>query len=178
MYYFVIAAVTVSLLFTTPTNATAGPEEDASYIISQSVPRSSFEAVIEGSRPEITQVKLSMLSRAGIVLPNPERFMDYYMAAITDEFTETMQNETKRFYLDRFSPTELADLAEFYKTPSGQHHIAMISELDLMHEKTIVIDQENAVRNARHRIAKRLKEEGISLTNDKSMMDRLFEYLE
>ena len=107
-----------SFIFVSP--AFADPQEDADFIVSRTITRTMFEGTLEVQRHLILSALQNDLSEKGIVLSSPERFLDIFMEEFIEEFTLSMQAQTGDIFLNRFSPSELNAIADFYRTPAGQ----------------------------------------------------------
>ncbi len=165
----------IILFATFPTMA--DPQKDADYIVEQTVTRAMFEGAILSMRPVLISAITNDLRQKNIEVSDMEGFFDIFVEEFIDEFTAGMRSETANLYLELFSPEELADLAEFYKSPTGQKLV----------EKTPILMQasaqlgakvgERAGENAGKRVAKRLEQEGIVLNNDKSLTQKIIDAL-
>lgn len=100
--------------------AQADPKDDAEYIVGQTVTRAMFQGAISAQRPLIVGALENELRSAGLTLPDPDRFFDLFMAEFMEEFLVAMQEQTASLYLENFSEQQLADIADFYRTDSGQ----------------------------------------------------------
>jgi len=159
------------------TNLFADPQADADYIISQTVTREMFEAAISAQRPIIISAIQNDLRAKGITLPDPDRFFDLLMSEFIDEFTRTMQSQTASLYFDNFSEQQLADIAAFYKTESGQALIAATPAIMMEGARMGHVAGQQAGANAGARLADRIEAEGLISIDDPGLMSRLLEAL-
>ncbi len=169
---FIVGLVVVAVL---PANA--GPQEDAKYIVEQTVTRSVFDSALQSMRPVLASALENDLRKKGINLNDVNGFLDIFVDEFIGEFTETMQQKTVAVYRELFSDKELADIAVFYKTSSGKKLILRTPELISAGSKLGRIAGAAAGRNAKARVAQRLKREGIVFNNDKSLTQRLIDAL-
>ena len=169
----VVAAAAICLAFA----ALATPEEDAAYIVEQTVTEELFQAAINAQKPLITGAILNDLTNGGIEISDVDRFIDIFVEEFLDEFTDTMRSETLQVYLDSFSAEELESIAAFYATDAGQ---ALIAQTPMLMQEGARMGQvagSQAGLNAADRVATRLEAEGVTLTTDPSMMDGLLDAL-
>ena len=157
--------------------AFADAQADADYIVSQTVTREMFAGALNAQRPLITGAMQNNLRAKGIQLPDPDRFFDFLMSEFLDEFTETMQGQTSSIYLDNFSEKQLQDIADFFRTDSGQAFIAATPKLMLEGARMGQIAGQAAGANAGKRLAARIKEEGLIVVDDPGLLSRLLDAL-
>lgn len=172
MFVFAMASFT---FFAAP--SWAGPQEDATYIVEQTVTKSMFEAALEAQRPLIIPAMENQLAKKGVVFSDITGFANIFMEEFIDEFTEFMQRDTVGLYLAQFSPEELSEIAAFYSSTAGQ---ALLRETPKLMQNAARIGQLAGIeagRNAGPRVAARLQEEGITVENDKSLTQRLIDAL-
>lgn len=165
-----------ALLFPIP--SMADPTEDAEYIVSQTVTQEMFRGAFAAQRGVIISAIQNDLRQSGINLKKPDRFFDLFIDAFIDEFTDGMRDATVGIYLNQFTEAELADIAAFYRSESGQSLIARTPELM---QETALLGQQIGMRagaNAGPRLADRLREEDILAPEDSSLRDRLLDMLE
>jgi len=155
----------------------ADPIKDSEYIVGQTVTRPLFEGALVALRPVLVSAITNDLKKQGIQISDTEAFFDIIIDEFIDEFTEIMQEETGAVYVEMFSESELADLAAFYKTETGQKLIAQTPALMQAGAKMGQIAGQKAGMNSRARVAKRLEEENILIDKDKSITKRLIEFL-
>lgn len=166
-----------AIFLSNPIVAFAGPYEDATYIVEQTVTKTIFLGALKAQQPLILSAIENELRKKEIKISDMKRFSDVFMKEFIDEFTVNMQQESIGFYTLNFTSEQLSDLASFYTTSTGQLLIQKTPELLLWGAKTGAIAGAAAGKNANARVAKRLRDEDISVTDDKSMMDRLLQML-
>ncbi|MEM8577857.1 MAG: DUF2059 domain-containing protein [Pseudomonadota bacterium] len=159
------------------TQSAADRLSDARYIVSQTVTKEIFEGALVAQRPLIIGALENELRQSGITLSDTQRFFDLFMEEFIDEFTETMQEESTSINLNAFSDQELADIAAFMRSPSGQAFVLATPTVMAEGARIGQIAGTEAGRNAGPRVAERLRTEGITMTQDEGMMDRLLDFL-
>ncbi|MEP4957867.1 MAG: DUF2059 domain-containing protein [Roseobacter sp.] len=171
----IFACALVVISFASPSQA--DPRAAADYIVSQTVTHEMFEAVISVQRPLIIGTLQNELRAKGINLPDPDRFFDVFMEEFVDEFVKSMQEQSASIYLDNFTDQQLLDIAEFFKTESGQAYLSMTPTL--MQEGAQLGQKagEEAGANVAGRVAARIKKEGLVVVDDPSILSRLLEVL-
>ncbi|MEO9650889.1 MAG: DUF2059 domain-containing protein [Roseobacter sp.] len=99
------------------------------------------------------------------------------MEEFVDEFVKSMQEQSASIYLDNFTDQQLLDIAEFFKTESGQAYLSMTPTL--MQEGAQLGQKagEEAGANVAGRVAARIKKEGLVVVDDPSILSRLLEVL-
>ncbi len=157
--------------------AFADPQADADYIVSQIVTQTLFEGAIKAQAPMITSAVQNDLRAIGIELPDPDRFMELFIAEFIGEFTTSMQAQTGEIYLDKFSADELHEIASFYRTPAGQAMIDATPDLMLAGAQLGAKAGQQAGRNAGRRLADTIEAEGLMLVEDPSLMQKLLDAL-
>jgi uncharacterized protein len=173
MRRFMLAAILA--LFATP--AWAASHSDADYVASQTVTEAVFLGALSALKPVISSAMENNLRKQGIEVSDPGAFADIVFQEFLGSFVEQMRIETARYYKQNFSPADLADIAEFYASAPGQE---LLRQVPAMTEFGAVMGA--AVGQAvgvtvGARIADRLEEEGITLTSEPSMMQRLIDAL-
>ena len=160
-----------TLLCVTP--VFADPQQDAEYIVSQTVTKSIFETALTAQRDIIIGAIANDLRENDLELTDPERYFDIIVEEFIDGFTHAMQEQSVDMYLELFSDEDLADIAMFYKTPAGKTLVATTPTLMLRGAQMGAAAGEAAGAQVGGRIVKRLEAEGIQPFTDPSMMDRL-----
>jgi len=158
-------------------SALADPQADADYIVSQTMTRDMFEGSIAAQRGLIISAIQNDLRAQGITLPDPDRFFDLFMEEFIGEFTDSMRDQSASIYLERFSAEELADIAAFYRTASGQALVAATPDLMMAGAEMGQRAGMQAGVNAAGRLADRIENEGLVEVEDEGMMDRLLNAL-
>jgi len=157
--------------------AQADPHADAKYIVSQTTTRAIFDGAIVAQRPLIIGALQNNLRAKGITLPDPDRFFDLLMEEFMDEFTQSMQDQSASIYLEHFSEQELADIADFYKTNSGQAFLSAAPTLMIAAAQMGQRASRSAGMNAGKRLAARIEAEGLIVVDDPSLLPRLLDSL-
>lgn len=171
-----IGCVAAFTSFTSP--LLADPQADADYIVSQTATRAMFEGAISAQRSVIIGAIQNDFRSQGITLPDPERFFDLLMSEFIDEFTQVMQAQTASIYLTNFSEGQLAEIADFYKTESGQALLAATPTLMMEGARMGQAAGEQAGANAGKRLAARIEEEGLIVVEDPGMLSRILNALQ
>ncbi|KCV81925.1 hypothetical protein ATO10_08768 [Actibacterium atlanticum] len=120
---------TFALLVATALPATATPQDDARYIVEQTVTEQLFEAAILAQQTYISAAISHQLAQQGIEVSDMPAFMGIIVDEMLASFTAGMKAEMETFYVENFTDKELADLAKFYATPTGQALMAKQPEL-------------------------------------------------
>lgn len=157
--------------------AQAGPKDDAKYIVSQVVTREIFEGALLAQKPILIGAIQNELRAKKITLLNPDRFFDLLMEEFLDEFIRSMQDQSASIYLESFSEQQLADIAEFLKTESGQAYISATPTLMAKGAEMGQRAGRKAGANAGKRLAARIKSEGLIVVDDHSLLSRLLDAL-
>ena len=157
--------------------AQADPKADADYIVSQVVTRAIFEGALIAQKPLIIGAIQNSLRAKKITLPKPDRFFTLFMEEFLGEFTRSMQDQSASIYLENFSEQQLADLAKFFKTESGQAYISAVPTLMARGAEMGRRAGLLAGTNAGKRLAARIKSEGLLVVNDPSLLQRLLDAL-
>ena len=173
----ILGALTFAAFTFNPAIAFSGSDEDATYIVEQTITKSLFEAALEAQRSVMLGSLENNFRKKNIIVTDIARFADIFMEEFIDEFTLKMQEETLKYYKINFSAEQLEDLAIFYATPTGQFLIAKTPDLIKSGAKFGAIAGAAAGENAKRRVKRRLEAENISVTDDSSMMDRLLQML-
>lgn len=166
------AALTLALCLP----AQAGPQEDIDYIVEQTVTRDLFEAALHTQRGMIISATQAQLAAKDVTISDPEQFFDIFVDEWIEAFTDSMRAQTGTLYRDLFSDQELADIAEFYATPSGQ---AMIRQTPQLMKDAGALGQRAgiaAMETVGPRLARRLKAEGVEI-GTQSQMQKLLDAL-
>jgi len=172
-----VTSVVAASLLSLGSPAFADSTEDARYIVEETVTKELFETAIRAQKDLIAGALIQQLGADGITLNDPEGFIDILVEEFIDEFTVSMKDSTAELYLELFDEQELSDIAQFYSTPSGQ---ALIAATPTLVEAGVTMGQEAGQRagvNATPRVAARLEDEGIIITEDKDLMPRLLDLL-
>lgn len=159
------------------TSAHADAQADADYIVSQTMTKEMFEGAIAAQRSMIVSAIQNDLRAQGITLPDPDRFFDLFLEEFIGEFTDSMRDQSASIYLDRFSADELADIAAFYRTPSGQSLVAASPDLMMAGAQMGQQAGMQAGMNAATRLADRIEKEGLVIVDDPGLMNRLLNAL-
>lgn len=155
----------------------ADPQEDANYIVSQTVTRIMFESLAATQRPLIISALKNDLGENGITLPNPERLFDLLLEEFLDEFVLSMQDQSASIFLQEFSEQELADIANFLKTESGQAYLLATPTLMKAGAEMGRRAGQRAGANAGKRLASRIESEGLVIVDDPGLLSRLLKLL-
>jgi hypothetical protein len=164
-------------MVTATATARADATDDARYIVSQTVTDEVLSGAWVAMRPVLVSAISNDLNQNGIKVDDMDAYFDIFDDEFTDEFLGAMQRESVTVQLELFSPTELHDIASFYRSPSGQ---ALIRQTPRMMEAGAKIGETAgrvAGANAGPRVAQRLKTEGVRVTTDESVLERLINML-
>ena len=156
--------------------ALADTQEDVDYIVSQTVTRAMFEGALSAQRPLIIGALENQFRADGIVISDSEAFFDIFIDEWIDEFTASMQRQTGQIYFDLFSEKEIADIAGFYRTDSGQALIEQTPALMQAGAQLGQIAGQQAARSTNEAVANRLEQEGITI-GDKSLTQKILDAL-
>ena len=158
-------------------SADADPKADADYIASQVATQAIFEGAISAQKPLITSAIQNNLRVQGITLTDPDAFFDLFMEEFLGEFTQSMQAQTASIYLNSFSDEDLANIAAFFKTDSGQAYLLAVPGLMMEGARMGTAAGQIAGANAGKRLAARIQAEGLVVVEDPSLLSRLLEAL-
>jgi hypothetical protein len=154
----------VFYLFTTP--LAADPNEDAKYIVSQTVSEEIFAGALKAMTPLIANSLIGQLQQRNITVNDAEALTKIIGEEFLVGFTQGMQKEAIPFYLKNFTPEQLADLTTFYKTETGQALIHKTPELMQFGTDAGQKVGRIATQNVMPRIEQRLKDEGVIISKD------------
>ena len=110
------------------------------------------------------------------MISDSEAIFDIFIDEWIDEFTASMQRQTGQIYFDLFSEKEIADIAGFYRTDSGQ---ALIEQTPALMQAGAQLGQvagQQAARSTNEAVANRLEREGITI-GDKSLTQKILDAL-
>ncbi len=170
-------AIFLILFFINISPLYASPEDDVNYIVDQTVTRTLFEGSLQALRPVLISAIKNDLNSKGIEISDASSFLDIFVDEFIDEFTDIMKQETVGIYRELFSDSELADLAAFYKTETGQKLILQTPLLMQAGAKSGEVAGMKAGRNAKERVAQRLESEGIMIEKNKSLTKKIIDAL-
>ncbi len=141
----------------------AGPDEDAAFIVEQTVNKTIFTGAFEALRPTLSSAVQFELEKQGVTASDPEAYLDIYIEEMVAEFVDLMRIETIQYYKSKFSEQELADIAAFYATQSGQAMIKLTPELMQFGAEAGARTGQIAGAQAYKRVELRLQAEGITI---------------
>ncbi|WP_198020783.1 DUF2059 domain-containing protein [Roseicyclus elongatus] len=127
--------------------------------------------------PIIASALQNNLRMQGIDLSDPQRFTEILTEEMLAEFTTRMRAETAPLYLNAFSPEDLAGIVAFYESETGR---ALLAATPMLTQQGAVIGGRVGTELGQTlgpRIAARLQAEGIQLTTDPAMNQRLIDSL-
>jgi len=115
MYYFrfVISFIVIAL----PVLAMADAEDDATYIVEQTVNEQMFAAALTALGPVIVGAIENDLRQQGITVSDMETFSQIIFEEFVGGFTDEMQTVTVQWYVETFTEEELDGIAGFF--PNG-----------------------------------------------------------
>lgn len=157
--------------------AFADPREDAGYIVSQTMTEENLSGAIIAQQPLIRGALQNQYAQMGIEISDMDLFMKIFMEEFLGAFTIAVHSDMTDLHLELFTPEELADYAAFLKTPTGQK---LARTQPALMQRGAEIGQYHGQMTGQSigpNLAERLKEEGVNVTRDKSMMDRLLNIL-
>ena len=158
-------------------SAQADPRADAAAIVQATVTADIVSGALSAMRPVLISAISNDLQRLNIQLADPERFFDVFIEEFQAEFIAVMRDEMVDIQLNNFTPQELSDIAAFYTTSSGR---ALIAKTPVIMQASALIGQragQRAGQNAAPRVAARLEAEGIPMTTDPSLGQKLLDIL-
>lgn len=139
--------------------------------------RTIFKGAILAQKPLLIGAIQNKLRAKKITLSNPDRFFELFMEEFLGEFTQSMQDQSASIYLENFSEQQLADIAEFFKTETGQAYISATPTLMIKGAEMGRRAGRRAGANTFKRLAARIKSEGLIVVEDPSLLDRLLNAL-
>ena len=104
--------------------ASAGPEEDARFLSEQLYSNEIVDTTFATLGPMITDSVVLRFQKAGVTISDPDLFMQIMLAEFQRSFVRNLQAKLVPVLRDRFSDQELAELAAFYHSPTGQRMVA------------------------------------------------------
>ena len=164
------------LLITFAGHASAETEDDAMYIVKQTVNEETFRAAISSLGPVISGAIENDLRAKGIVVSDVDAFSKIVFEEFLGGFTEEMQKATTAKYLQVFSADELSGIATFFRSNAGQAYLGATPELMAFGSQEGQRIGAIAGQQVGARVAERLKSEGIQVTQP-GMTDKLIEAL-
>jgi len=149
------------------------PVEDSNFIASRTVTPEILGATMDLLGPVLAQAIEFQLSQNQIVLTNSEGFVRLIGEEFQGVYLQELRAQTAALQQEIFTDTELAGIAAFYATPAGE---ALIEKAPALMQRSQQIGEQlgaAALQEAGFRLVKRMEEEGITFTEDPTMMDRL-----
>lgn len=153
----------ILLIIPLPNLLVASPEENAAIIVEQTVNEAVFLGAFDALRPTLSSAVQFELEKMGVTVSDPEAYLDIYIEEMIAEFVDLMRIKTIKFYLSNFSEQELADIAAFYTSHSGQAVIRLTPELMQFGARAGEQTGRIAGAQAFERVKLRLKVEGITI---------------
>ncbi|GAA5076964.1 DUF2059 domain-containing protein [Roseibacterium beibuensis] len=170
-----LSALALSLCLALPVQA--DPRADAEAIVGLTMTEDLFGAVMTAQGPIIASAIQNDLRAQGINLADPQRFTAILTEVMLSEFTRRMQEETVPVYLNAFTAEELAGILAFYRSAPGQ---ALLAQTPMLTQQGANIGSRVGMELGPMlgpRMAARLEAEGIQLTTDPAMNQRLIDAL-
>jgi hypothetical protein len=170
-----LLALPLALVLSAP--AAADPAADATRIAELSVTEEIFAGVFAAQAPLIAGSMAHEFRTLGITVNDMDRFVAILAEEMTGLFTARMREEIAPFYLQSFTPEELAEIRAFYESPTGL--VLMEQTPELMLQGAIVGERIGLEIGAEigPALAARLEAEGVQVTGDRSTMQRLLDAL-
>ncbi len=150
---------------------------DAKYIVEQTVNEAVFKGALIALKPVILSAMENDLRAQGIEINDLTTFGDILFEEFLGEFVENMQSATIEYYIEQFSPENLESIARFYASEPGQAMLEQTPGLMAFGAQQGARIGEIAGRNAGPRVAARLETEGVTITKDKGMLQKLIDAL-
>ncbi|WP_102106920.1 DUF2059 domain-containing protein [Oceaniglobus roseus] len=162
-----------------PAPAQQAPEQnaDAAFIASQVATEEIFRGAVTANRPVIVKALENDLDQRGITLADRDRFFDLFLEEFIAGFTEKMQAETAAIYRNAFNDTQLADIAAFYRTESGQALLRQLPAVMAMGAAAGQRAGQIAGQEAGPRLAARIEAESLGIAADDVSRKRLLDML-
>ncbi len=173
-----LSALLLSTVLTYANPLVAGPVEDAQFIIDATVTEEAMYGLLAAMGPMLSGAMESEFRRNGIELSDPEAFTRILMEEFMAGYLDAMRAEMVTVYLEEFTPDELAGIAGFFRTPAGQ---AMAAKTSTLAERGAAIGGavgQDAALAVADRLAARLRSEGVTITVDPTMQERLLDLLD
>lgn len=168
--------LTGALALSTP--LAADPVDDARSIITVTLTDESMSGVIAAMGPMISSAMENDFRNNGIVLSDPDTFIDILTEEFMDGYLKAMRAEMVTVYVEEFTADELAGIAAFFASPAGQ---AMAARSGVLAQRGAEIGRtvgQKAALAVADRIAARLRAEGVTITSDPSMQKKLLDRLD
>jgi hypothetical protein len=145
--------------------AVAGPAEDASFISEISYSDAVIDTTFETLGPIIRDSIAHQLGTQGISISDPDRYFDIFIEEFRLQFAAKIRRDFVPVLQDSFSDEELADIAAFFRSPTGQRYAAQTPDLMRAGSRIGELAGASAGLEAAPRIAERLGTEGITITD-------------
>jgi hypothetical protein len=153
--------------------AFADAEADANFIANRTVTPEILRATMEVLAPVLAQAIEFQLNQNQIVLSDSEGFVRLIGEEFEGVYLQELKAQTVALQQEIFTDEELAGIAAFYATPAGE---ALIAKTPALMQRSQQIGEQLgavALQQAGFRLAQRMKDEGITFSEDPTMMDRL-----
>jgi hypothetical protein len=154
----------------------ADAEDDATYIVEQTVNDEMFAGALTALGPIIAGAIENDLRLQGITVSDMETFSQIVFEEFLGGFTDEMQTVTVQFYLETFTEDELGGIARFLRSDPGQAYVHYTPELMKFGSQQGERIGGIAAERAGPRIAARLEREGVEIA-EQSMMEKLIDAL-
>ena len=158
--------------------ARADPVDDARAIIAATVTDEAMSGVLAAMGPVIFGAMENEFRNAGIELSDTEAFANILIEEFMAGYIEAVSAEMVTIYVEEFTADELAGIAAFFASPAGK---AMAAKTAVLAQRGAAVGAQvgqQAAMAVSDRVAARLRAEGITITLDPQMQDRLLELLD
>ena len=127
--------------------------------------------------PLIRDAMAGQFAQMGIEVSDMDTFTRIITEEMTVKFTQAIRQPTADAYLAQFDEAQLADIAAFIATPSGQAW--MTAQADLMAAGQAAGEAAGAsvMREIGPAVADRLEAENISITSNLTLMEQVLRQL-
>lgn len=119
----IILALTIKI-FVAANHDTRNAQENAIYIVSQNSTDERIDAELQKFGVVVGDYLNEWLQNYGGTIPDPHKFVVASMGDTLDQVMSLSRADAVPIYLEMFNSRELADIAAFYKTQSGQAFLA------------------------------------------------------
>ena len=113
-------ALLLAALCLAPPPVRADAASDAAYIVEQTVTDEIMAGSMQALAPLLASAMESDLRRGGVTINDQGRFLAVVFDEFYPPFVAALRAELAGLYVASFSPRELAEIAAFYRTETGQ----------------------------------------------------------
>lgn len=143
--------------------ASADLAKDLDLIVTETITEDLYKAGIQAQREMILHSLEHEFRQEDIRVTKLDTFVDLLVEEVLSELVSEMRTRTKAVYIELLSEDDIADIADFYRTPAGQALLKNMPEMTRRSAADAVAAGAIAGARAMPRLTKRIKEENIEI---------------